>query len=181
VSLGDRPEAPRGRPLRPAAVLIALVEREAALHVLLTRRTKHLHDHAGQISLPGGRAEPGDASIEETALREAEEEVGLARGRVEVLGRINDYVTVTGYSVTPVVGLVRPPLVLAADAFEVDEIFEVPLPVILDPQNHQRNTVIAPEGRRQYFAIPHERWYIWGATASMLLNLGRFLTADAAP
>jgi 8-oxo-dGTP pyrophosphatase MutT (NUDIX family) len=143
--------------------------------VLFTRRTAHLNDHAGQISFPGGRAEQEDRSSADTALREAGEEIGLDPGRVEVLGELHPYVTVTGYRVTPVVGLVTPPLDLKLDEFEVAEAFEVPLGFLLDPRNHQRNCVVH-EGRvRHYYAFPYGRHYIWGATAGMLMNFCAFL------
>ena len=163
--------------IRPAAVLVPIVRREDALTVLFTRRTPHLHDHAGQISFPGGRTEPGDPSLEATALREAQEEIGLARERVELLGRLPEYVTVTGYRVTPVVGLVSAPLDLRPDPFEVAEIFEVPLAFLLDPANHLRNTVLQEGKRRRYYAMPYREYYIWGATAGMLMNLYGFLRA----
>lgn len=165
------------REIRPAAVLIPVVSRADALSVLFTLRTAHLTDHAGQISFPGGRAEPDDPSLHHTALREAEEEIGLAPGRVEVLGQLDDYITVTGYRVTPVVGLVRPPFDLQPDAFEVAEVFEVPVDVLLDPRNHLRNHVIQGDRDRHYYAVPFGRHYIWGATAGMLMNFHRFLSA----
>jgi 8-oxo-dGTP pyrophosphatase MutT (NUDIX family) len=161
--------------IRPAAVLVPVVRRENGLTVLFTRRTAHLNDHAGQISFPGGRCEPGDASPAETALREAAEEIGLAASRVEVLGELHKYVTVTGYRVTPVVGLVTPPLDLRPDDFEVAEVFEVPLEFLLDPANHQRNSVVHQGSERRYYAIPYRHYYIWGATAGMLMNLDSFL------
>jgi 8-oxo-dGTP pyrophosphatase MutT (NUDIX family) len=161
--------------IRPAAVLVPVVKRESGLTVLFTRRTAHLNDHAGQISFPGGRSEPGDASAAETALREAAEEIGLAASRVEVLGELHKYVTVTGYRVTPVVGLVTPPLDLQPDDFEVAEVFEVPLEFLLDPANHQRNSVVHQGRERRYYAIPYRHYYIWGATAGMLMNLDSFL------
>jgi 8-oxo-dGTP pyrophosphatase MutT (NUDIX family) len=165
--------------LRAAAVLVPVVERAGALTVLFTRRTAHLHDHAGQISFPGGRVEPSDRSPEHTALRETHEETGLAEHHVEILGSIDQYVTVTGYRVTPVVGLVRPPFDLKPDEFEVAEIFEVPLAFLLDPANHQRNTVIYQGWRRHYYAMPYRDYYIWGATAGMLMNFYRFVTATS--
>ena len=163
--------------IRPAAVLVPVVRRDDALTVLFTRRTPHLQDHAGQISFPGGRAEPDDASLEATALREAQEEIGLAAAQVELLGRLPEYITVTGYRVTPVVGLASPPLDLRPDPFEVAEIFEVPLAFLLDPANHVRNTVMQEGKRRRYYAMPYREYYIWGATAGMLMNLYGFLTA----
>jgi 8-oxo-dGTP pyrophosphatase MutT (NUDIX family) len=163
--------------IRPAAVLVPMMRREHGLTVLFTRRTAHLHDHAGQISFPGGRAEPDDPSLEGTALREAEEEIGLPPERVEVLGSLHEYVTVTGYRVTPVVGLVDAPFEPRLDAFEVAEVFEVPLAFLLDPGNHQRNSVIWEGGERHYYALPYGRHYIWGATAGMLMNLYQHLSA----
>jgi 8-oxo-dGTP pyrophosphatase MutT (NUDIX family) len=163
--------------LRSAAVLIPVVSHRGELTVLFTRRTDHLHDHAGQISFPGGRAEPHEENPAQTALREAEEEIGLAPDQVEILGSLSDYVTVTGYRVTPVVGLVRPPLDLRPDDFEVAEIFEVPLGFLLDPANHQRNSVLHLGRQRHYYAMPYGPYYIWGATAGMLMNFYSFLTS----
>jgi 8-oxo-dGTP pyrophosphatase MutT (NUDIX family) len=164
------------REIRPAAVLVPVVNREHGLTVLFTRRTAHLNDHAGQISFPGGRSEPGDADSAETALREAAEEIGVAPAQVEVLGKLPEYVTVTGYRVTPVVGLVTPPLELRLDEFEVAEVFEVPLEFLLDPANHLRNSVLWEGRERRYYAVPYGQYYIWGATAGMLMNLLSFLT-----
>lgn len=156
-------------------MLVPVVRRPEELTVLFTRRTAHLHDHAGQISFPGGRTE-GDESARETALRETAEEIGLAADRIEVLGTLTDYTTVTGYRVTPVVGLVRTPFELKPDEFEVAEIFEVPLAFLLDPSNHQRNQVVTDGVERHYYAMPYGPYYIWGATAGMLMNLYAFLT-----
>jgi 8-oxo-dGTP pyrophosphatase MutT (NUDIX family) len=164
--------------IRPAAVLIPVLRRDEGLTVLFTKRTAHLHDHAGQISFPGGRAEPEDPDLETTALREAAEEIGLQAERVEVLGRLHEYITVTGYRVTPVVALVDVPVELKLDAFEVAEVFEVPLAFLLDPRNHQRNSVMWEGRERQYYAFPYGRHYIWGATAGMLMNLYAYLAAD---
>lgn len=163
--------------LRPAAVLVPVVSHGSDLTVLFTRRTDHLHDHAGQISFPGGRAEPHEDSAAQTALRETEEEIGLAAEQVEILGTLGEYVTVTGYRVTPVVGLVRPPLDLKPDDFEVAEIFEVPLRFLLDPANHQRNSVVHLGRERHYYAVTYGQYYIWGATAGMLMNFFSFLTS----
>ncbi|MDO8304759.1 CoA pyrophosphatase [Herminiimonas sp.] len=161
----------------PASVLMPVVVRPQGLTMLLTQRTDHLTHHSGQVSLPGGRAEAEDASAIETALREAEEEVGLQRKHVEVVGTLPDYFTGTGYRVTPVVGLVHPPIDLVADPFEVAEIFEVPLAFLMDGMNHQRRTLELPggSGQRTFYAMPYDRFFIWGATAGMLRNLFHFL------
>ena len=172
-----------GRDRKSAAVLVPLVERDEGLTVLLTQRTAHLRDHAGQISFPGGRVEPGDPDLVATALREAEEEVGLARSYVEVIGTLPEYVTVTHYAVTPVVGLVQPPFALALDAHEVAEAFEVPLRFLMSPAHHQRHGVDVMGVRREFFSMPWPRpdgqgdYFIWGATAAMLRNFYRFLSA----
>lgn len=165
-----------------ASVLIALVMRPDGLTVLLTQRTDHLNDHAGQISFPGGRAEPHDVDAVATALREAEEEVGLRHESVEVIGRMPVYTTVTRFVVTPVVGLVRPDYTLQLDAFEVAEAFEVPLQFLLDPAHHQRHEFEMAGVRRQFLSMPWRpegeagrEYFIWGATAAMLRNLYHLL------
>ncbi|MBX2832863.1 MAG: CoA pyrophosphatase [Rhodospirillales bacterium] len=163
---------------RPAAVLVPLVKRDEGLHVILTRRTDHLSDHAGQISFPGGRQEEEDSTLEETALRETEEEIGLSRRHVNLIGRIDDYYTVTGYQVTPVIGLVTPPFDLMPDDQEVAEVFEVPLNFILDPKNQKLQTVTFEGTRRRYFAIPYREYYIWGATAGMLVNFSEVIRVN---
>jgi len=170
-----------GRTLRPAAVLVPLVRRSGGLTVLLTRRTDHLNDHAGQVSFPGGRTDPGDADAVATALREAHEEVGIAADEVEVIGQLPTYTTVTAYEVTPVVGLLDPPRALALDPFEVAEVFEVPLSFLMDPQHHRRHAVEVDGLARQFISMPWgqdlrgEPYFVWGATAAMLRNLYRFL------
>jgi 8-oxo-dGTP pyrophosphatase MutT (NUDIX family) len=158
-----------------ASVLVPLVQREAGLQVLLTRRTAHLRDHAGQISFPGGRAEPGDADAAATALREAQEEVGLDPASVEVIGRLPNYTTVTSFVVTPVVGLVRPSFTLALDRFEVEEAFEVPLEFLMTPAHHRRHRWESAGVQRQFLSMPWGDYFIWGATAAMLRNLYAFL------
>ncbi|MBI3367984.1 MAG: CoA pyrophosphatase [Burkholderiales bacterium] len=169
-----------------ASVLVPLVMRDDGVHVLLTRRTDHLRDHAGQISFPGGRAEADDADAVATALRETEEEVGLAREHVEVIGEMPVYSTVTSYVVTPVVALVRPGFTLALDSFEVAEAFEVPLSYLMTPAHHRRHAVELGGERRQFLSMPwpgavaddgSRPYFIWGATAAMLRNLYRFLSA----
>lgn len=165
-------------PPRPAAVLIPLVMRPVGLTVLLTRRTAHLHDHAGQISFPGGRVEEHDADAVATALRETEEEVGLGPAHIEVLGSLPLYATATGYTVTPVVALVDDRFSLALDTFEVEEVFEPPLAFLMDPANHERRIVDLGATRRTFYAMPFDvgrRYFIWGATAAMLRNLYHLL------
>lgn len=163
------------RPRTAASVLVPLVQRDDGLRVLLTQRTAHLRDHAGQISFPGGRAEPHDADAAATALREAEEEVGLPHDRVEVIGTLPDYVTVTHFVVTPVVALVHPPFTLALDSFEVAEAFETPFAFLMTPAHHRRHVFRFEGGERQFLSMPWEGRFIWGATAAMLRNLYRFL------
>jgi len=161
----------------PAAVLVPIIARPEGFSVLFTRRTEQLKSHSGQISFPGGRAEPGDPSPRHTALREAQEEIGLAPARVEVLGQLADYNTRTGFRVTPVIGLIQPPLELAPDAREVDEVFEVPLAFLLDPANHRRESRQIGARMASYYVIEHQGRTIWGATAGMLVNLYRQLAA----
>lgn len=168
---------PSSPPLVPAAVLVPLVQHDEGLTVLLTQRTAHLANHGGQISFPGGRMEPTDSDSTAAALRETKEEIGLPPDRIDVLGRLDDYITGTGFQVVPVVGLIQPPLTLVPDSFEVQDIFEVPLDFILDPVNHQRHSRLTPTGETRYFyAIPFGERYIWGATAAMLINLYEALT-----
>ncbi len=160
-----------GADLIPAAVLVPLVDRPEGLTALFTQRTDHLLHHAGQISFPGGHIDPGDATPEETALRETEEETGLHRRHVEIVGRLNEYITRTGFSVTPVVGLVHPPFELNPDPDEVADVFEVPLAFLLDPANHQRHSRQFEGRDRHFYAMPYEDHFIWGATAGMMINL----------
>jgi 8-oxo-dGTP pyrophosphatase MutT (NUDIX family) len=162
----------------PASVLIPLVLRPHGLTVLLTQRTANLTDHPGQISFPGGRAETYDVDAIDTALRESEEEIGLTRRHVEVIGTLPEYLTGTGYCVTPVVALVAPPFEVVADPSEVAAIFEVPLAFLMDGMNHRLQSAQLPSGRRSFYAMPYEGYYIWGATAGMLRNLFHFLRAD---
>jgi len=161
--------------LTPAAVLAPLIERASGFQVLLTQRTAHLSAHAGQIALPGGRVEPGDPDAVQAALRETEEEIGLSPSRIEVLGRLDTYITGTGYEIVPVVGLVREPFSLRLDPKEVTETFEVPLSFILDRANHKRETRQLPNGVRTFFVLPYQNRYIWGATAGILVNLAEVL------
>jgi 8-oxo-dGTP pyrophosphatase MutT (NUDIX family) len=165
------------RAMRKAAVLIAIIQRAAGPTLLFTQRTADLTDHPGQISFPGGRVEDSDASAIETALRESEEEIGLSRLYVEVIGQLPEYHTGTGYSVTPVVALVTPPFTLQADPREVAEIFEVPLAFLMNGLNHQCRRVELPEQAisRSFYAIEYKHYFIWGATAGMLRNLFHLL------
>lgn len=169
-----------------ASVLVPLVMHEQGLHLLLTRRTAHLREHAGQISFPGGRVEPEDGSAVATALRETEEEIGLARDSIEIIGELPIYTTVTAFHVTPVVALVRPGFELTLDEFEVAEAFEVPLQFLMTPAHHQRHVFSYEGGQRQFLAMPWHGpdhagqmrdYFIWGATAAMLRNLYCFLIA----
>jgi 8-oxo-dGTP pyrophosphatase MutT (NUDIX family) len=162
--------------LRPAAVLVPLVERSDELWVILTQRTPHLSAHAGQISFPGGSIEQADAGPVDAALRETEEEIGLPRTHIDLVGRLDTYITGTGFEIAPVVGLIRAPYPTKIDPVEVAEVFEVPLSFVLDPGNHRRESRQAASGlMRTFFVLPYENRYIWGATAGMLVNLAEVL------
>lgn len=165
------PGMPEPDKTRAAAVLVPVVGRDDGLTILLTRRSDSLPVHKGQISFPGGRVEEDDVDDVETALRETEEEIGLGRDLVEVIGRLDTYTTRTGFEVTPVVGLVRPPFDLTPDPVEVAEIFEVPLDFVLDPVNHERHSREWQQTVRHFWVLPYRHHYIWGATAGMLVNL----------
>jgi 8-oxo-dGTP pyrophosphatase MutT (NUDIX family) len=182
---GDGLRFRSGEPLA-AAVLIGLVDRGAGLQVLLTRRTAHLRDHAGQISFPGGRSEPQDADAAATALREAHEEVGLAPDQSEVLGLLATYTTVTNYRVTPVIALLQPFGPLRLDPNEVDDAFEVPLAFLMNPANHRWHQTDVAGQTRRFLSMPwtqtnaqglEREHFIWGATAAMLRNLYAALRA----
>lgn len=163
--------------LIPASVLFPIVLREGQPSVLLTQRTAHLKDHPGQISFPGGRVDPEDSSPAHTALREAEEEIGLSSAHIEILGYLPEYRTGTGFRITPVVAIVRPPIDLHPDPFEVAEIFEVPLAFLMDSANHQQHTVHHRGKLRTYFAMPYGNYFIWGATAGIIVALSQALAA----
>jgi 8-oxo-dGTP pyrophosphatase MutT (NUDIX family) len=170
----DLDAVPRAQsPLTPAAVLVPLVMRPRGLQVLLTQRTDHLHDHAGQVSFPGGRREHTDAGSVDTALRETREEIGLGEDFIEVVGLLDDYETGTGFRVTPVVSFVSEGFTLTLDSFEVADTFEVPLDYLFDPTNHQRRSRDFNGTRRSYYAFEYRDRVIWGATAGMLMNLYR--------
>jgi 8-oxo-dGTP pyrophosphatase MutT (NUDIX family) len=168
--------------LTPAAVLLLVVNHAETQTVLFTQRTAHLAAHAGQISFPGGRLEAGDESPDAGALREAHEEVGVEPSRVEVLGRMPEYHTSTGYLVTPVVGWADAPLAYAPDPHEVAEVFEVPLTFLLDSRNHRYESAFFKGRTRHFWAMPFGPRYIWGATAGMLVTFQRIMSGgDAAP
>lgn len=170
----------RPGPLMPAAVLVPVVGYQDGERVILTKRTAHLSNHAGQISFPGGRIDPDDPDVIATALRETEEEIGLDRSHVSVLGALDAYVTGTGFVVVPVVGLVRPGFTLKPQQHEVAEIFEVPFEFLMDRRNHQRHKGVFNGVERQWWAMPYNDKYIWGATAGMLRNLHDLLHGEAA-
>lgn len=155
----------------PAAVLIALLAQGDEPRVVLTQRSEVVGDHAGQISFPGGRCEGPSESPEDAALREAEEEIGLPAARVQTLGRLAPYETITGYRVTPVIGWIEEPVTFLADPGEVASVFEVPLRFLLDPTHYRRHRYDLGDKPRHYFSVPYEGRYIWGATAAMLLML----------
>lgn len=162
----------------PAAVLVPLVARDGGLTVLLTQRTDHLARHAGQVAFPGGRIDEGDRGAVDAALREAEEETGLAREFVDPIGFLDTYLTSTAYAVVPVVGLVRPGFTLKLHDGEVADVFEVPLPFLMDPAHHERHSRDWQGKRRYYYAMPWRDRYIWGATAGMIRNLYSLLYAS---
>lgn len=174
----DRPVELPG-PLRPAAVLIALVWHEITPTVLLTRRAQQLPTHAGQVSLPGGKREHFDQNFAATALREAWEEVGLEKDQVRLVGQLARYVTVTGFNVNPVVGVVNPPLTLTPDPREVESVFEVPLELALNPAAYRREAYQLDSGRKgEYWVLNYEPEHVWGATAAMLRGLAMTLAGQ---
>ncbi|MBS0468585.1 MAG: CoA pyrophosphatase [Proteobacteria bacterium] len=168
------------RPPAHAAVLMPIVQRERPT-VLLTERTAHLSTHKSQVAFPGGRTDPEDLDAAATALREAQEEVGLDASRVEVLGSLPIYVTGSAFIVTPVVALVQPGFALQPNPHEVADVFEVPLDFLLNPAHHERHVLEWQGLRREWFAMPYQdgarQRYIWGATAAMLRNFYRFMSA----
>ena len=162
---------PRAEPPRPAAVLVPIVARPEGLTVLLTQRPETMPTHAGQIAFPGGKMDAGDATPVDTALREAEEEVGLDRRFVDVLGYLDSYQTGTSFRIVPVVSLVDPAFTLTVCPREVVHAFEVPLAFLMDPANHRRDQRQYNGVTRHFYAMPYGKHYIWGATAGMLRNL----------
>ena len=175
---GDHDLNPGMRPdtsLTPAAVLVPLIDRRAGMTVLLTQRTEHLNDHAGQISFPGGRIEDSDRDARAASLRELEEETGIAPDRVRILGQIEDHATVTGFLVTPVIGMITPPIEIHPDPHEVAEVFECPLSFALDPANFRRDTGMRDGRRRHFYELIFEDCRIWGFTARILVRLSGLL------
>lgn len=166
------------RPLVPAAVLVPIVAGPSP-GVLLTKRTSHLSSHAGQVSFPGGRIDPDDPSAEAAALREAWEEIGLDPDSVDVVGRLSDHVTGTGYRVTPVVGLVPADPPLTPSPAEVEAVFQLPLAVVLDPGAPERKRARQGERWREFWVWPHPDHYVWGATAAILVQLAQRLRDSA--
>jgi 8-oxo-dGTP pyrophosphatase MutT (NUDIX family) len=167
--------AASARELTPAAVLLLVVNHPREPAVVFTQRTAHLADHAGQISFPGGRVEEGDEGPAHTALREAQEEVGIDPAGVEILGELPDYHTSTGYRVRPVVGWAEPPMAYAPDPYEVADVFEVPLAFLLETANHRYESAFYKGRLRHYWAMPWQGRFIWGATAGMLVTFQRIV------
>ena len=158
----------REQPIRPAAVLIPVVDHPQQPTVLLTQRAAHLNDHAGQISFPGGKIDPTDVSPVQTALREAEEEIGLQRQFIDPIGYLDLYGTSFGFRILPTVARVKPGFKLRVNQAEVDDAFEVPLAFLMNPANHQLHSRQFRGIERTYYAMPYEERYIWGATAGIL-------------
>jgi 8-oxo-dGTP pyrophosphatase MutT (NUDIX family) len=176
-NLEDLADLLPAEPLRPAAVLVGLVDRSDGPAVLLTRRHEQLRHHAGQIAFPGGRIEPSDTGAVAAALREAAEEVGLRADHAQAVGFLDPFVTITGFHVIPVVARVDPAFVPVADPHEVDEVFEAPLAFLLDPANERQFTAMVNGRERRIVEMQFGTYRIWGATAAMLVNFRRRLEA----
>ncbi len=162
-------------PLKASAVLVPIVERGEDLSIMLTKRSARLKSHSGQVSFPGGRCDEEDLHAMATALREAHEEINLPESHVEVIGAMEDYETVTGFSVAPVVGFVNPDFEIIRQEEEVAEVFEVPLDFVLDEQNHKIETIFWKGRDRHYYVFPHNEHKIWGATAAMLVRFAKLV------
>lgn len=159
------------KPLRPAAVLVAVVDHGDSTAVLLTQRTRSLRTHSGQIAFPGGAVDPDDVSVEAAALREAEEEIGLTASYVDTVGRLPDYLTVSGFRITPVLAVVRDRYPVAINRREVDDVFEVPFDFLMNPNNHIRESRHWQGQERHYYTMPYRDRFIWGVTAGILRTL----------
>lgn len=157
--------------LRDAAILIPVVDHGPEATVILTKRTDHLRSHSGQIAFPGGRLDPEDATPEDAALRETEEEIGLDRSFIEIVGRMPDYVSGSGFRIAPVLSVVRPDFMLTLNRDEVDDAFEVPLAFLMDPANHNRESRTWQGRERFFYTMPYEQRYIWGITAGIIRTL----------
>jgi 8-oxo-dGTP pyrophosphatase MutT (NUDIX family) len=173
--------APLPEKYRAASVLVPIVNRAPDITILLTQRTEDMPSHAGQVSFPGGRRQENDPNAVATALRETEEEVGLDRSFVDVIGSYDRYRTGTGFEITPIVGIVTPGFTTRADPREVADVFEVPLDHFLDEANHRIDSRQYQGRERRFYAMPYGRRYIWGATAGMLKNLQFILTSKTSP
>jgi 8-oxo-dGTP pyrophosphatase MutT (NUDIX family) len=167
----DMHEMIAGKRLRDAAVLIPVVDRGEEATVLLTQRAEKLRSHSGQVAFPGGRVDPTDASAEDAALRETFEEIGLPAQLIEVIGRLPDYVTGSGYRIVPVLGIVQPGFELVINDAEVDAAFEVPLGFLMNEANHKRESRVWLERKRFYYTMPYGDRFIWGATAGIIRTL----------
>lgn len=168
---------PANRKLRPAGVLLPVELGKNGARVILTKRSSHLKHHPGQIAFPGGKQDEGDESVVAAALREAKEEIGLPEGNVDILGTLPSHETVTGFMVTPVVGIVREEFEIRPEAGEVDEVFSVPLSHVTNPTQFSIQSRRWRGRRRHYFAVPFGPYYIWGATARILRGLAERMAA----
>lgn len=168
--LNDMP-TPSGLSLRPAAVLAPLILHDGPARLLFTERAAHLNNHAGQVSFPGGRLDGADETSAQAALREVEEEIGVGPGHVELIGRFDAYETVTGFQITPFVGILKPGFEIKPDPAEVADVFDAPFEFLMNPANHQRQSRVWQGKRRYYYAMPWQSRFIWGATAGMLRSL----------
>ncbi|MEA3534175.1 CoA pyrophosphatase [Rhizobium sp. CC-YZS058] len=157
--------------LRDAAVLVPVIDEGPDARVIFTRRTTTLRKHSGQVAFPGGAVDPGDVTPEQAALRETEEEIGLPAGFVRTVGRLPHYMALSGFRITPVLGIVQPGFSLSLNPAEVDEVFEVPLSFLMDPANHGRGSGMWKGAERHYYAMPYEGRRIWGITAGIVRML----------
>ncbi len=157
--------------IRPAAVLVPIVKYTNTLTVILTTRAEHLSSHAGQVAFPGGKVDKEDTNIIDTALRETEEEVGILRKNVEILGYLDSYQTATGFRILPIVGIINEGYSFKIDKNEVEDLFEVPLKFLMSPENHKKETLFWKNKDRHFYSMPYEERYIWGATAGIIRNL----------